>query len=71
MPKIGQKVLALTAGFDSLEYGKILKVTSIDEKYIHLKDEFDDEFDDEDNDYIDEYLVDTDKWWESIFILEE
>lgn len=71
LPKIGQKVLALTAGFDSLEYGKILKVTSIDEKYIHLKDEFDDEFDDEDNDYIDEYLVDTDKWWESIFKLEE
>lgn len=78
LPKIGQKVLALTAGFDSLEHGKILKVTSIDEKYIHLKDlydEFDDEFEneygDEYNDYIDGYLVDTDEWWESIFKLEE
>lgn len=67
LPRIGQKVITLTAGFDSLEHGKILKVTSIDEKYIHLKDEFDDEY----NDYIDGYLVDTDEWWVSIFKLEE
>lgn len=44
-----------------------MKVTSIDEKYIHLKDEFDDEY----NDYIDGYLVDTDEWWVNIFKLEE
>lgn len=72
LPKIGQKVITLTCGFDSLEHGKILKVMNIDEKYIHLKDlydEFEDEYEYED--YIDEYLVDIDKWWKNIFKLEE